>query len=300
MYDKTVRRRRAVLALLVALSVILLTAYFGESGGGGLHSIQRGFVTVVAPIQDGAHKALKPFRDFFGWIGDTINARSQRDALRKQLAALRAQRIADAGGARQAAELEAMLGLDSRLKISNYRPVGANVIGRSPTVWYAQIEVDHGSADGIHVDDPVIDGDGLVGKVTTVTPHASFVTLITDQKSGVSATVNESGASGVVQPAVGNPNDLLLQFIPNASQVKVGQEIVTSGTISGRLDSLFPPGIPIGRVTSVDASNLLQGVHIQPFANLRGVEFVQVLTSAAGARAIGNGAVAFGRGGSAK
>jgi rod shape-determining protein MreC len=284
-HDKTVRRRRAVLGLLVALSIILLTGYFGESAGGGLHSIQRGFVTVIAPIQDGAHKALKPFRDFFGWIGDTIHAKSQRDQLRKQLAALRTQRIADAGGARQATQLEALLGLDTRLKLSSYHPISANVIGRSPTVWYAQIEVDRGSADGVHNDQPVIDGDGLVGKVTTVTPHASFVMLITDQKSGVSATDNETGAAGVVQPAVGNPNDLLMQFVPNASQIKVGQEVVTSGTISSRLDSLFPPGIPIGKVTSVDPSNLLQGVHVQPFANLRSVEFVQVLTSAAGARA---------------
>ena len=285
MHDKTVRRRRAVLGLLVALSIILLTGYFGESAGGGLHSIQRGFVTVIAPIQDGAHKALKPFRDFFGWIGDTIHAKGQRDQLRKQLAALRTQRIADAGGARQAAQLEALLGLDTRLKLSAYHPISANVIGRSPTVWYAQVEVDRGSADGVHTDQPVIDGDGLVGKVTTVTPHASFVTLITDQKSGVSATDNETGAAGVVQPAVGNPNDLLLQFVPNASQVKVGQEVVTSGTVSSRLDSLFPPGIPIGKVTSVDPSNLLQGVHIQPFANLRSVEFVQILENAAGARA---------------
>jgi rod shape-determining protein MreC len=284
-HDKTVRRRRAVLGLLVALSIILLTGYFGESAGGGLHSIQRGFVTVVAPIQDGAHKALKPFRDFFGWIGDTINAKGQRDKYRKQLAALRAQRIADAGGARQAAQLEALLGLDTRLKLSAYHPISANVIGRSPTVWYAQVEVDRGSADGVHSDQPVIDGDGLVGKVTAVTPHASFVTLITDQKSGVSATDNESGAAGVVQPAVGTPNDLLMQFVPTASQIKVGQEVVTSGTISNRLDSLFPYGIPIGKVTSVDPSNPLQGVHIQPFANLRSLEFVQILTSAAGARA---------------
>jgi rod shape-determining protein MreC len=250
---------------------------------------------VLAPIQDGAHKALKPFRDFFGWIGDAVNATSQRDALRKQLQALRAQRIADAGGARQAAQLEALLGLDSRLKLAAYHPVSANVIGRSPTIWYAQIEVDRGAADGVHADQPVIDGDGLVGKVITVTPHASFVELITDQKSGVSATVNETGGSGVVQPAVGNPSDLLLQYVPDASQVKVGQQVVTSGTVSNRLDSLFPYGIPIGKVTSVDPGNLMQGVHVRPFANLRSVEFVQILTAAAGARApAGTGNVAAG------
>ena len=81
MYDKTVRRRRAVLVLLVALSLLLLTAYFGEAPSGRLHGVQRGFLTVVSPIQDGANKALKPVRDLFGWFGDTLNAKSQRDKL---------------------------------------------------------------------------------------------------------------------------------------------------------------------------------------------------------------------------
>ena len=84
MYDKTVRRRRAVLALLVVLSLILLTAYFGEAPDGGLHSVQRGFLTVVSPIQDGANKALKPVRDLFGWFGDTLHAKGQLAKVRKQ------------------------------------------------------------------------------------------------------------------------------------------------------------------------------------------------------------------------
>ena len=62
MYDKSVRRRRITVALLVACSLLLLTAYFGESAGGGLHSVQRGVLEVVSPIQDGASRALKPFR----------------------------------------------------------------------------------------------------------------------------------------------------------------------------------------------------------------------------------------------
>ena len=93
MYDKTVRRRRAVLVLLVALSLILLTAYFREAPGGGLHSVQRGFLTVISPIQDGANKALKPVRDLFGWVGDTLHAKGQRDELRKQVDRLQAELI---------------------------------------------------------------------------------------------------------------------------------------------------------------------------------------------------------------
>jgi rod shape-determining protein MreC len=83
-YDKTVRRRRAVLGLLVAGSLILLTAYFGESAGGGLHSVQRGVLEVVSPIQDGASRALKPVRDLFGWFGDTIDAKGDVKSLRQE------------------------------------------------------------------------------------------------------------------------------------------------------------------------------------------------------------------------
>src|SRR3712207_8244609 len=91
MHDKVVRRRRAVLALLVALSLFLLTAYFGESAGGGLHATQRGALEVLAPIQEGANKALKPARDLFGWFGDTLDAQDERDRLQRERDQLRGE-----------------------------------------------------------------------------------------------------------------------------------------------------------------------------------------------------------------
>jgi rod shape-determining protein MreC len=277
-YDKTVRRRRAVLVVLVALSLILLTAYFGEAPGGRLHSVQRGFMTVISPIQDGANKALKPVRDLVGWFGDTLHAKGQRDQLRKQNDQLRAEAIANQSAVVQLTQLQRLMGLDQRLRLTDYSPVSAQVIARSPTLWFSTIDVDKGSHAGVHVDDPVIDGEGLVGKVTTVTPLASQVTLITDSTSGVSAKVNSNGALGIVQPAVGDPNDLLLQYIPNGQAVRVGDNIVTSGTISNQGDSLFPPLIPIGQVTSVDTQHPYKSVHVRPFATLRKLDYVQVLT----------------------
>src|ERR687889_2063514 len=95
MHDRAVRRRRAVLAGLVVLSLGLLTAYFGESTGGPLHSLQRGVTGVMAPIQEGASRALKPARDLFGWFGDTIDAKKERDQLRKQVRQWRAQAVAN-------------------------------------------------------------------------------------------------------------------------------------------------------------------------------------------------------------
>ena len=285
MYDdksKLVRRRRAVLALLVASSLILLTAYFGESAGGGLHAVQRGFLEVVSPIQEGASRALKPVRDLFGWFDDTIHAKKQRDQYRKQVAQWRAAAIANAYDKRKLAELERLTGLNKELGLDKMQPVTSRVIGRSPTVWYSTVTIDKGTVDGVHVEQPVITGDGLVGTVsTTVTGGTAQIKLITDSTSGVPAAVASTNVSGIVQPAVGSPNDLRLEFIRHAERVKKGQDLVTAGTTTSRLPSLFPPGIPIGRVTKVDQDevDLYQRVHLRPFAQLRRLNYVQVLTA---------------------
>src|SRR5689334_25334406 len=91
MYDKQVTRRRAVLVVLVACCLLLLTVYFGESSRGTLHDTQRGAMEVLAPVQEGANRALKPLRDLFGWFGDTMDAKQERDELRKERDDLRQQ-----------------------------------------------------------------------------------------------------------------------------------------------------------------------------------------------------------------
>lgn len=287
MYKQTVRRRRAVLAGLVALSLILITAYFGESGGGGLHALQRGVLQVLAPIQDGTGRALKPVRDLFGWFDDTLHARGERDKLRKERDRLRKEAIGADDARRQNEQLRKLVGLDQAGELSGYTPVTSRVIGRSPTVWYATINVDKGTADGVRLNQPVVNGDGLVGKVTAVTGGAAQVTLITDHTSGVSAKVltpvvtsSGNGVTGLIQTAVGNPNDLRLEFISAHSKLQKGDRVVTAGSTSSKLESLFPPGIPIGQITTVDDTEVsqYQRVHMRPFADLRRLDFVQILT----------------------
>jgi rod shape-determining protein MreC len=280
-YDKSVRRRRAVLALLVACSLALLTVYFGESPTGGLHAVQRGVLEVISPVQEGASRALKPFRDLFGWVDDTISARRQVESLRRQVQDQRAAAIANEDAARENLQLKALLDLGDDLRLADQGPVSARVIGRSPTVWYATINIDKGSSSGVRVDQPVITGDGLVGKVTAVSAHAAVVTLITDNSVAVSARVTETRVPGMVQAAVGAPGDLVLQYVTSRDEVRPRQTVITAGTSSRyeRLQSLFPAGIPIGRVTRVDDPGTdTQVVHVRPFADMRRLEFVQVLT----------------------
>jgi rod shape-determining protein MreC len=283
-YDKKVRRRRAVLLLLVVLSLILLTAYFGEAPGGRLHSVQRGFLTILSPIQDGANKALKPVRDAFGWIGDTFHAKSQRDQLRKQVDKLRREVVANQSERTAYRELVALYQLDNQLSVSNYHPVTATVVAKSPNIWYSTVTIDRGEGSGIHVNDPVINAEGLVGKVTQAASDGAQVSLITDSSVGVSARVGTSSVTGIVQPKVGDPNDLLLQYLPANAQVNKGDYVVTSGTVAGPGDSLYPPGIPIGQVTSVNEESAFRSVNVHPLANLHGLDVVQVLTAASGSR----------------
>jgi rod shape-determining protein MreC len=282
-YDKTVRRRRALLVVLVLLSLLLLTAYFGEAPSGRLHGVQRAFLTVVSPIQDGANKALKPVRDAFSWIGDTVHAKSQRNQLLKQAYKLRHELVADQEEKRSYRQLLALYHVD-QLSLGQYRPVTATVVFKSPNLWYATVIVDKGEAAGVRRNDPVVNAEGLVGKVAQVAPDAAVVDLITDSTMGVSARVGTSNAAGLVQPKVGDPKDLLLQYLPANTKANVGEYVVTAGTISSPDESLYPPGIPIGQVTSVNEESAYKSVNVHPLANLQNLDIVQVLTAARGSR----------------
>jgi rod shape-determining protein MreC len=272
-----------VLGLLVGVSLILLTAYFGESSSSPLHVVQRGVVEVLSPIQDGASKALKPARDVAGWFSDTFSAKSRADQLQKQVNTLTAQLARAQSAMLQNRQLTRLVRLDNSLGIDAYHAVAAHVIGRDPTLWYATIEVDRGSDDGIHVNDPVIGDSGLVGRISTVDPTVSIVTLITDHSMAVAAQVQDSaGDTGVLVPAVGNPNQLLVQDLPQSGPFReaVGQQVVTAGFKTGPLQSLYPPGIPIGQISSASESDLLNTgqVKVDPAVDLRHLDSVQVLT----------------------
>jgi len=282
MFDKNVvRRRRAALAVFVGLSLVLLTVYFGESGGGVLHTLQRGAQQAISPLQSGASRALKPVRDLFGWVGDTVDAKGENDDLRSEVESLRKDVAGAQTARRDADELRGIVGLAKQSGFpSDVEPVTGRVIARSPTVWYSSVQIDVGSADGVKRDQPVITSGGLAGKVTSVTGGTARVTLILDSTSAVSAQVVPNGTSGVVKPQVGKPTDLLLDFIDRKRKVTKGATVITSGFTSSKVESLFPRGIPIGRVSKVepDEFELYQRVHIRPFADLRRMDFVQVLT----------------------
>jgi len=282
MYDRTIRRRRLTLAALLAFSLLLLTVYFGESNGGALHNVQRGVFSVFAPIQEGASTVLKPARDLFGWFGDTINAKGRLSELERSNQQLRARSIAASDALRINSQLQGLLNLDNAGGLAAAKPVTARVIGQSPTVWYSTVTINQGSDSGIRTGNPVINGDGLVGQVSTVTGNAAIVTLISDGELAVPARVSAGGAEGIAQTGAGGPNDLRLKFIARRFRLDPGASVVTAGTVSTTpgLESLYPPGIPIGAVTRVvDPGTDAQKVYLRSYADLQRLEIIQVLTA---------------------
>jgi rod shape-determining protein MreC len=274
--------------VLVAISLILLTAYFGESPSSPLHTVQRGLVEVFSPIQSGASALLSPVRDVAGWFSDTFKARSQVKQLRAQVHQLQSQLGAAQYAATQNAQLSKQVGLDNSNTLAAYKPVAAHVISRDPTLWYATVEVDKGSSDGVHKGDPVTGDGGLVGVASVVDPNVTVVTLITDHTMAVAAQVeNQAGDSGVLVPAVGNPNQLVLQYLPSTAQVKAGQLVVTVGFKAGQLQDLYPPGIPIGQVSNANYTDLANNgeVQVSPVVDLRHLDAVQILTAPRGGSA---------------
>lgn len=277
MYRKQVRRRRAVLALLIVGSFALLTVTYSQGSNG----MQRGVSTVFSPIQSVADRALKPARDLINWFDETFDAKGRNARLHSELEKARKQSVGAQAALAENAQLRKMVGLDKSGAIpSGYTPVTGRVTGRSPTVWFADVTIDVGSGDGVEVEDPVVNGDGLVGKVSAVTGGTARVTLIADHSSAVTAKIVPGGVQGLLKPSVGDPGDMILDFLNSERRVGKGQSVVTSGWRGLGVESDYPPNLPIGEV--VEASLLEQEaqhqVHVRPFADLRSLDLVQVLT----------------------
>jgi rod shape-determining protein MreC len=267
-----------VLALLVVGSFVLLTLTYGQRTNG----FQRGVSAIFSPLQAVADRALKPARDLVDWFDQTFEARGENERLKSELERERELAVAGQVALQENAQLRKLVELDRgpALASSAYEAVTGSVIARSPTVWNSTVTIDIGSSDGVRVEDPVLSGEGLVGRIASVEGGSSQVMLLADHDSAISAKVVPEGVQGVVKPEVGNPEDLILDFIDSTKRVGAGDTVVTAGWRAQGLASHFPPGLPVGEVTRAPLVEQVadQKVHLRPYADLRDLDLVQVLT----------------------
>jgi rod shape-determining protein MreC len=276
-YRKQVRRRRAVLALLIVGSFALLTITYGQGSNG----VQRGVTAVFAPVSSVLDRALKPARDLINWVDETFDARGKNHKLEEELEVARKQAVGGKVALAENEELRALLRLDRSGAIpSGYEPVNGRVIGLSPTVWFSDVMIDVGSGDGVERGDPVVNGQGLVGSVTALTGSTAKVRLISDHSEVVAVKVVPTGILGIVKPTVGEPERLVLSFLNSDKNVHKGESVVTAGWRGEAIESRFPPNIPVGEVTkaSIFEQEAQERANVRPYADLRNLGTLQVLT----------------------
>lgn len=259
-----------MLLLLIIACLTLLAFAYGQ-----------GASTISTPLLSTADRTLKPARDLANWFDETFDAKGRNERLRGELEVVRKKAVGKKVAIVENAELRKLVALDRSGAIpSGYDPVTGRVIVRSPTVWFADVVIDVGSGDGVEVNDPVVNGDGLVGTVVAVAAGSARVSLIVDHSSSVSAKIVPSGIKGLMKPMIGNPDDLILDFLDSDEFVGKGQLVVTAGWRTQTIASGYPPNLPIGEVVeaSLREQEAQQLVHIRPFADLRNLDLVQILT----------------------
>ena len=156
--------RRVTVIGLVVLSLALLSVYFRESSSGTLHSVQDAGASVIYPFQVAAERVAQPFEDAVGWAGDVLGAESENEKLRAEVERLRQQLVQSQTAVLQNAELRRLLRFRQGTTFpGDYNGVAARIIGRTPGQFEQQVLIAAGSNARVHVNDPVVTADGLVG-----------------------------------------------------------------------------------------------------------------------------------------
>lgn len=275
----TALRRRIVVGVLVFVSIVLITVYFREPSGGSVHGVQSVGAAVLRPFEVGAERVAAPFRDAYGWFAGLFHARSQNAALRAQVNAMSSKVIQNQNAYVQNLELKRLLHyVGSPDFPRGYRYVATGIISRPPNEFQQQIGIDAGSTSDIRVDDPVVNADGLVGRVTKVASHSAEVTLLTDPDSHVSAMDLSTKATGMLSHGQGR-GTLILDRVSKSQRINPGDWIITQHWQLGGLTSLYPQGIPIGIVggASQNDTDLYWQVQVSPRVDFGDLTSVLVL-----------------------
>jgi rod shape-determining protein MreC len=273
-------RARLVAVCLVLVSLALITVYFRESEGGTLHSAQRIGLSVAMPFEVAGERVARPFRDAWGWASDLVGAKSENEKLRKEVDSLRQAVVQEETAVSENERLRHLLNyIDGPRFPNGFTGVVSRVVGRPPSAYDQEVLIAAGSSSGVRQNDPVVTADGLVGLVTEVTTNGAKVTLLTDQSSAVSAIVLETSASGIVRHGSSDSSALVLDRVGKDELVENGGLVITAGWRTGKLESLYPYGIPIGTVKSVGQQDvdLYKRIQVAPLVNFDSLSDVIVL-----------------------
>ena len=266
------RRTRIVLGVLLVASLTFIILDL-RGGRGPFSSARNAASGAVGVGQSAGSVVFAPFlgiRDWWGTWGDQRQRIADLEAENQKLRSL-VERSAD-----DRARAEAVDGLLRVAGVGRYRVIPAEVVSVGPAQQFAwTVTIDAGSSDGIERDMSVINGDGLVGRIQSVSRSTSTVVLIVDASVSVGARIAGSSEVGILS-GTGRQDSLEFQLLDPLAELNTGDALITFGSKGGRP---YAPGIPIGEVTEVSgtAGQLARVATVRPFADISSLTVVGVV-----------------------
>ncbi len=260
--------RYGLLASVLFVSLLLLTV---QTRGGGTGRAGDVVAVVLTPLQDVLVKIHRGAVGLWTSYADWKSVRRDNAVLRAEAEHLRVRGLQTVETEQENSRLRRLLALRERLPLS---ALAGEVIGRESGGWVRALTVNRGRGSGIVQQTPVIVPEGLVGRVAQVRSGASVVQLLNDPASTVGAVVQRTRTPGLVEGDAAGV--IRFKFMArDGAQVASGDLIVTSG-----LGTLFPKGLPIGRIVAVEdkGSALFHFAIVAPAVDFARIEEVLLLT----------------------
>jgi rod shape-determining protein MreC len=262
------RRTRRVLVVLLILALGLIAAGYAD----GSSPVLRGVRHVSGTVFGGVEHAASSVAGFFTGSG---NSSGQVHQLQTEVTQLRAELSGQTLSKNDYQQLRHLLLLAGA---GQYRIVAASVIAIGQG-YQETVTLDAGSSSGIKADETVLNGQGLVGEVTSVTSSTSTVLLASDASSVIGVRLAPSGELGYVTGpgTAGGANGLMqLKVLDSAAVLKQGEPVVTSASVN---DRPFVPGVPVGTIEKVinRAGSLTPLALVRPYVNFTTLGVVGVV-----------------------
>ncbi|MGO9221809.1 MAG: rod shape-determining protein MreC [Streptosporangiaceae bacterium] len=260
------RRTRIVLGVLLAVALALITIDYRGGGGAPLGSLRSLGGSVFGSVEGAANAVTRPVAAFTDALsGSGSGSQSKIDALQRQVVDLRAQLGQQQLSKHDEGQLSQLLQLAGR---GRYRIVTATVIAAG-AAYDDSVTIDAGRVDGIKPDETVLNGQGLVGTVTSASSTTSTVLLATDASVTVGVRLAGTGQIGVVSgtgKSMTGSGLLQLQVFDVNAILHPGEELVTFGSVGGRP---YVPGVPVGVITKLEgtSSSLTKEALVRLFAS---------------------------------
>ena len=255
----------------VVVSIVLFTISCRTGEGGPLGLVRGAFQTITTPVRYLGATVAAPFQGLGNIFTNLTADQATLSELQDENEQLRARNVELEEYAVSAERLQDLLDLRDS---NNLQSTAARIISGSTDSWNSTVTIDKGSGSGIYAGMPVTSAGGVIGQVISTGPTSSVVRLLSDEQSSISAMVQSTRAQGMLQGSA--TGEVTLGFVRTSQEVNVGDVVVTGG-----LGGVFPKGLPIGQVTSVESNpgDLYLHVTVELFARTETSEEVLVITS---------------------